>query len=203
MMKPETGSYWLASRSARRAKLLAEAGIDAAVSPAIVDDSELDRGAGSVEEWVMGLAYLKARSAADALREQGHTGGLVIGADTVCVHQSEVLGQPIDERDARRMLEQMRGDEHDVLTGLCLIDLSSGERTITFDRAAIRMGDITEAQVAAHLAAGAWVGKAGAYNLEEQIAAGWDVECQGDPTTVMGLPMKRLESLLALHGACD
>jgi septum formation protein len=203
MMKPETGQFWLASRSARRVKLLAEAGIDVVVTPCEVDDSALMRGAGTVEEWVMGLAYLKARSAADALREQDRTAGLVIGADTVCVHNGDVLGQPVDEQDARRMIEQMRSDVHDVITGLCLIDLSTGERTITFDRAEVRVGDITEEQIASHLSVGAWVGKAGAYNLDEQLAAGWDVECTGDPTTVMGLPMKRLETLLAFIGACD
>ena len=203
MTKPETCSFWLASKSARRAKLLAEAGIDVKVVTTEIDDADLERGDTSVEEWVMGLAYLKARRAADLLRARGIADGVVIGADTVCVHNDEVLGQPADEHDARRMIEQMARDVHDVLTGLCLIDLTTGERTITFDRAEVRLGAITPQQIAHHLESGAWAGKAGAYNLEEQIALGWGVECNGDPTTVMGLPMKRLEALLAAGGAWD
>jgi len=200
-MKPVTGRFWLASRSARRASMLKETGIDVTVMVSDIDDSELSQGVGMPEEWVMGLAYLKARSAADALRAQGEHTGRVIGADTVCVHEGDVLGQPASEADAQHMIQRMSRDVHHVLTGLCIIDLSTSERTITFDRAEVRLGDITESQMAAHLTSGNWAGKAGAYNLGEQIEAGWDVECTGDPTTVTGLPMQRLMALLAPDGA--
>ena len=47
-----------------------------------------------------------------------------------------------------------------------------------------------------YVAGGEWRGKAGAYNLSERIQAGWPIECKGDPTTVMGLPMRKLSRLL-------
>lgn len=200
MLKPGTGTLWLASRSARRAQLLAEAGFDAATQPAVIDDGELVPGATSPEGWVMALAYLKARCVADSLKAQGETIGLVLGADTVCVHAGEIIGQPADADDARRMLVRMRRDDHDVLTGVCLIDLSNDERVIAFDRAVVTMGDITDQQIAAHIQSGAWQGKAGSYNFDDQCARGWDIRCEGDTTTVTGLPMLLLESLLAQRG---
>ncbi len=203
MSKPETGLIWLASRSARRVKMLSEAGFDVDVIVPEIDDSDLVRGGASVTDWVMGLAYLKARSGAESLRARGERDGLVIGADTVCFDRGEVLGQPCDEDDARQMITRMSGGEHDVFTGLCVYDMATGSRCVTFDRAIVRLGDITESQLADHLSSGAWVGKAGAYNFEEQVAAGWDIDCLGDPTTVMGLPMRRLELILDRHGACD
>lgn len=203
MTKPRIGSLWLASKSARRAQLLDQAGFDATLMPASIDDGELSPGCGAPEGWVMALAYLKARNVADALREQGECSGLVLGADTVCVHNGMIIGQPADDGHAQEILAQMRRDDHDVLTGICMIDLSTSERTIIFDRATVRMGDITDAQIAAHLECGAWRGKAGAYNYDDQVAVGWDLDCLGDTTTVTGLPMKRLETLLPQFGACD
>lgn len=201
MTTPGTGSLWLASQSARRAQLLADAGIDVTAHVADVDDGLLAPGCTTPQGWVMALAYLKARNVADALRAAGETKGFVLGADTVCVHEGAIIGQAIDAEHARRILVTMRRDDHDVLTGICVIELASGARTITFERAIVCMGDITDHQIDAHIASGAWQGKAGAYNYDDQRARGWDLSCDGDTTTVTGLPMQMLEGMLTDLGA--
>ena len=55
--------------------------------------------------------------------------------------------------------------------------------------------DLDDAAMQHYLDEGAWRGKAGAYNLQERIDAGWPIRCEGDPSTVMGLPMRRLRDL--------
>jgi septum formation protein len=193
---------YLASRSPRRRKMLAEAGFEFKVRRAGIDDAELLPGAVTSEQWVIALAYLKARWVADDLSATDRARGTVLGADTVCVHAGRILGQPVHAEDARGMLCSMREAAHDVVTGVCLIVRQRRERIMFADRATVRWRHVGDDAIEQYIASDAWRGKAGGYNLEDRIAAGWPIECVGDPTTVMGLPMRRLEPWLAgLRGA--
>lgn len=64
------------------------------------------------------------------------------------------------------------------------------------DSTIVSMGMPSDSELGAYLDSGSWKGKAGGYNLSERIDAGWPIEFEGDPTTVMGLPMRRLIPLL-------
>ena len=200
-----TQPLWLASRSPRRKLMLEEAGFDVRVLPPDFDDARLQPGRVSMYEWVTALAAMKAWRVADLLRGLGDrialwldewsscgTRGTVIGADTMCVKECEALGQPRDADDARRMLRLLRDAQHETITGVCLIDLDSGRRLMFCDRAIVRVGNLSGSQIESYIASGDWRGKAGAYNLSERIDAGWPIQCLGDPTTVMGLPMEKL-----------
>jgi septum formation protein len=187
---------WLASRSPRRRRLLAEAGVPVRVRPAEIDDGVLVPGAVSVAYWVAALAYLKGRWVADALLRAGEGCGTVLAADTVCVHDGCILGQPSSAAHARWMLQAMRDQTHETVTGLCLISLVDRRRWLLVDRAIVRFGLVGDEEIEAYVGSGEWRGKAGAYNLQDRVRAGWPVECRGDPATVMGLPMCRLRPWL-------
>lgn len=191
--------------------LLDEAGIAHEVVPTGVDDGELGQGPADTTglvtpaAWVSGLAYLKARGAVDVLyagasREGGTPGMFVLAGDTVCVLDRVVIGQPRDAAHARAMIRSFVDREHDVLTGVCLIDLGSGVRTIVHDRAVVRLGRLDDAEIDRYVASDAWRGKAGAYNFFERRDAGWPLEVDGDPQTVVGLPIRVVRALLARHG---
>lgn len=193
---------WLASRSPRRMSLLEAAGVHPRVEPTELDESSLRPGSVLPELWVMALAYLKGRSVADRLRgESPRSRGTVLAADTLCVHRDRLLGQPRSEAEARRMLRLLQDDVHRTVTGVCLIDLASGRRRLFFDRATVHIGAVHDEQMESYVGSGAWRGKAGGYNLQDRLADDWPIECQGDPTTVMGLPMQRLEPLLRQAGS--
>lgn len=98
------------------------------------------------------------------------------------------------------MLFAMRNREHVTMTGVCLIDLSTGQRHLLFDQATVHIGAVSDSAIDDYVASGQWSGKAGGYNLSERQAAGWPLTCTGDPTTVMGLPMLRLPRWLDLLG---
>lgn len=187
---------WLASRSPRRRQLLAEAGVPVTVRPAEIDDGALTPGPVSVACWVAALAYLKGRWVTDALGQTGERRGTVLAADTVCVQDGCILGQPSSAADARRMLHAMRDQTHETLTGLCLISLVDRRRWLLVDRAIVRFGRVSDEEIEAYVGSGEWRGKAGAYNLQDRVQAGWPIECRGDPATVMGLPMCRLRPWL-------
>lgn len=201
------GPIILASTSPRRRQLLAEAGIDACVIEPGVDDSLLKPGRVTAAQWVMALAYLKARSAAEQTdRMHPHAehdiSRLILAADTICVRGDEILGKPRDADHARAMLRAMRDATHTTITGVCLLwpaDLAG--RRLFADAARVTIGRLDDDGIDEYVASGHWRGKAGAYNLAERVDAGWPIECDGDPTTVMGLPMRRLLSILTSRGS--
>lgn len=189
----------LASRSLRRRDLLSRAGIDHEVVVAEgVDDSDLHPGEVSAASWVASLAYLKARAVVDLL-DPGEP-VVVLGADTVCVLDGEIIGQPTGRGDARRIIGAFEGRSHDVLTGVSLVDERGESLDLFVDRARVRVGDIGDEAIEAYLDSGNWRGKAGAYNLFERLEAGWPIEFDGDETTIVGLPMGAMKRRLRVLG---
>lgn len=185
----------LASTSPRRREMLARHGVPhVAVAPGF-DDGRLRRGAVTAAQWVAALAYLKA-SAPVPMREAARRGWRVLGADTVCVMDDRLIGQPADADEAREILRAFERCSHDVLTGAALVDADAGSRILFVDVAHVRVGEIGETGIEEYVRSGLWRGKAGAYNLSERLAAGWPIRVDGDPDTVMGLPMRRLLRVL-------
>lgn len=187
---------YLASTSPRRRQILSELDIaHTAIHPG-VDDAALSPGrACPAAWWPAALAYLKARAGREQLRAGGVNDALVIGADTIVLKGGEIIGQPRDAADARRIIERLRNGSHEVITGVAL--LHAGRRDLFLDAARVTVGDIPDATIDEYIASGGWRGKAGAYNLSERLAAGWAITFDGDACTVMGLPAKLLPARLA------
>lgn len=164
-----------------------------------IDDAVLPPGRVPPARWVASLAYLKAEAAAHSLGHGAETGVIVLGADTTCVKQGRVIGTPKDEGDARRIVEFLADGEHRVLTGVAL-RMPDGTRDLWVSSAAVRVGGLDAGAIDAYIASGLWRGKAGAYNLRERIDAGWPITYTGDPTGIMGLPMRSLLPRLARLG---
>lgn len=176
----------LASRSPRRAAMLREAGFDPQILESPFCDPDQPPADAEPAALVQELAHRKA------LALGPRPGALVLAADTVCATPAgELLGKPRDQADARRMLELLQAGRQDVLTGVCLL-AADGQTQVWSDRAHLRCGPVTAAQLAAALPEERWRGKAGGYNLGELLAAGWPIEVEGDPDTVVGLPLRRL-----------
>ena len=187
---------WLGSGSPQRRAMLQEAGYAATARPPHLDDGQLTPGDVGPEEWTLALACWKARAVAESLRAEGAR-GVVLAGDTVCTHQGEVLGKPRDRDHARVMLRAFRGATHPVVTGVCLIDLDRDEEQSFVDVARVQWGSVPDEAIESYLQNDGWKGRAGGYNLADRINDGWDIACEGDPTTVMGLPLQRLGPMLA------
>ena len=196
----------LASRSPRRRLLLTQHGIEHEAEHPGVDDGVLEQGQVSPEAWAAALAYFKAAAGAD----RAAAVGLVLGADTVCVNEGEVIGQPRDAADAERIISGFESKRHEVMTGVALVwggparDVARpahrSHRRIFVDRSRVTFGAVGRERIGAYVKSGQWAGKAGAYNLAERQEAGWPIECEGDPTSVMGLPMRALKRVLRSLG---
>jgi septum formation protein len=161
-------------------------------------------------QWATALAYLKAVGAARALVDlrEPHGGKrtVVLGADTVVVKGDRLIGKAESAAEAREIIEALESGEHEVVTGVALLEMGLGglrgetRRALFADGARVRVGPIGAEAIAKYVAGGGWRGKAGAYNLEERVQAGWPIAWTGDATTVMGLPMERLMPMLRAWG---
>ncbi len=194
-----SGSLVLASTSARRRAMLSAAGFDAISISPFVDDGGLAVRADHAAEDCCALAWFKgAQIMNDLVRLKSHapSARFILSADTVCVLGSRVLGKPRDVDHARHMLESARDQSQRVVTGVCIIGIAEKSRNMLADSSEVRFGAISDRQMDEHLEQGGWIGRAGGYNLEELVAAGWPVEWSGDQSTVTGLPMQLLTPIL-------
>lgn len=151
--------------------------------------------------WVAALAYLKAMAGMEAFGGPGAASrGILVGADTACVKDGRLIGTPQDASEAERIIRRLSDSQHDVVTGVALIDPISGERVIFADTARVWVGHLGDAEIDEYIRSEEWVGKAGAYNLAERLGAGWPIQYVGDPSTIMGLPMQALKRALERMG---
>lgn len=188
---------FLTSRSPRRRQLLAEHGLAHEAEHPGLEDSELKPGTVGPDQWVAALAYMKAVAGRDLLRDRGtRERFLVLGADTTCVKDGKLIGTPQTAQEAKRMIDGLSGGEHEVITGVALLDTRTLQRHMFVDRARVRVGVIPQEEINRYVTSGEWQGKAGGYNLRDRLAAGWPITFEGDPTTIMGLPMTALTSRL-------
>lgn len=200
---------WLASRSPRRRQLLTDAGLQHVAEHPGIEDSELVPSAKpDPRQWVASLAYLKACAGAQMARKRNiRVPLLVLGADTACVQNGKLIGTPESAAEARSMLEHFRSGSHEVVTGVALIGLETSEtgvpvvRSLFASSAIVKWGEVSATEIARYIESNAWQGKAGAYNLRERLEAGWPIECDGDPSGVMGLPVAAVANRIRLLSA--
>jgi septum formation protein len=185
----------LASNSPRRRELLRQAGYRFEVRPPPIEDRGVT-SAPTPGAYVESLAYLKAMAAIGAHRPAE---GLVLGADTIVELAGRIIGKPADEADARRILSQLSGSEHRVLTGVALVDMARGRRLLAHDVTRIRMRRIAPEEIDAYVASGEAMGKAGAYALQE-TGDRYVEKIDGSLTNVVGLPMELLERMIKAAG---
>ena len=193
-------SLILASQSPRRAQLLTEAGFTFEQrSPPFADPDQPPRHLRGHEAGVYAASLAEQKAA--SLAEQVDGPALILAADTICVDAAgELVGKPRDREHADRMIRTFIESQHRVITGVALLTVGATVESFA-DAAVVRFGPVSDEQLGAYLATEDWQGKAGGYNLFDRQAAGWPIEVAGDPTTVVGLPMRRLAGVLqaSLH----
>jgi septum formation protein len=176
----------LASASPRRAELLRQIVGQFEIIPGHAEEFQPEH-LSPVEACLLN-AYRKARVIAKKQPD-----ALVIGADTeVCVGR-RVFGKPKDLPDAAKMLADLEGRQHQVITGVCLVWLRHHRQCLFAETTAVRFKPLNEEQIAGYLALVNPLDKAGAYAIQEHgdmIVAG----VEGSLSNVIGLPVERLQN---------
>ena len=156
--------------------------------PVDLDESPLPGEA--PRDYVLRLAFEKAAARAGL-------GELVLAADTTVVVDGEILGKPLDDGDARRMLRLLSGREHSVLTGIALQGASGNAAEV--DETLVRFAPLSEAEIDWYVATGEPRDKAGAYAIQG-LASLFVEAVEGSWSNVVGLPIPRTYRLFARLG---
>lgn len=180
----------LASSSPRRQELIQLLGLPVVLMPSDADESAADGW--TPAEMVERLSLRKAEAVRERAAERG---GIIVGSDTIVVLDGQVLGKPKDDEEAVRMLSMLQGREHQVYSGVALVDAVSGRSKAAHRMTKVRIKALTEEQIRWYTATGEPRDKAGAYAIQGYGALLVD-GIEGDFYNVVGLPVSLLADLL-------
>ena len=182
----------LASNSPRRKELLAGLGVPFEVRVLQDIDEHYPENL-PVNE----VARYIAKEKADAYRRIVAADELIITADTVVIVGDEILGKPVDEADAVRMLKLLSGRTHQVMTGVCLV---TAEKERCFDVTTdVTFKALTDEEIHYYVNRYRPFDKAGAYGIQEWIGYIGVTGLNGSYYNVMGLPVQRIYQELTIH----
>ena len=176
----------LASTSPQRRAILEQLHIPfEVVAPKYEEETEV----GDAVEVVRGHAAEKARSVAEEADERP-----IIAVDTAVVLHGQIFGKPANASHAEEMLEQLSGETHVVVSGLCLRTLAW--EVVEHESTRVEFRTLTPRELGLYVASGEWEGRAGAYAIQGRGAG--LVRCiEGDYLNVVGLPAALLIRILA------
>ncbi|QNN59176.1 septum formation inhibitor Maf [Diaphorobacter ruginosibacter] len=196
---------YLASQSPRRRQLLEQLGVrHSLLLPNEGDDQQED--AEAIEEVLPGelpvdyverVTGLKLDAAVARLARRGLAEAPILCSDTTVALGRAIYGKPVDARDAKRMLSELSGHEHRVLTAVAL--QVGNKRVAALSESRVRFAAMTEAQIDAYVASGEPMGKAGAYGIQGPVAQ-YVSNLNGSYTGIMGLPLYETAQLLRAAG---
>ena len=187
-----TRSIVLASASPRRRELLANIGLKFTVDP--VEIREVMTTGLKPARLAKALSLHKARAAASC-----NEGSIIIAADTFGVLDGMILGKPLDERHARKMLKELSGRCHSVITGFTVIDSVTGRTVSRAVETRVYFTKLGRSQIARYVKTGEPLGKAGAYAIQG-LGALLVERIEGDYYNVMGMPLCALAAVLRRFG---
>ena len=185
--------YTLASNSPRRKELMTLAGWSFTVSPADVNEDPLPGE--TPADYVCRLAESKARAAGEKV--SGSV--IVIAADTTVVHNGSILGKPANSLEAEKMLRDLRGKTHQVMTALAVFDETQGDMFRDLASTDVPMRDYSDAEMYKYIATGDPLDKAGTYAIQH---GGFNPVqgITGCYANVVGLPLCHLACILEKNG---
>ncbi len=189
----EAALLTLASASPRRRELLQLLGLDYDVAVSGVDETPAD-GDDTPERLAESLALRKAKAVAAE-----RSSGLVLGADTVVTLDGVVFGKPANAAEAEATLRTLRGRTHTVITGVAIVDAATGESASGYDATHVAMREYSDAEMAAYIASGNPMDKAGAYAAQD-ASFHPAAAIKGCWTNVIGLPVCRVRAMLRERG---
>jgi septum formation protein len=182
----------LASASPRRRELLAQCGFSFTVHPAAIPEDPLPNE--DPIAYVVRLARQKAEIVFAELSSKGPAPTQwVLGADTTVTIDDLILGKPQDPTDAARMLRLLAGRTHRVITGVAIVTATRTE--VAAEVTGVRFLTLSDQEIAAYIATGEPMDKAGAYAIQGR-AARWIPRITGDYFNVVGLPIALITTML-------
>jgi septum formation protein len=195
-------AIYLASKSPRRRELLKQISVAHEVllmreAAPRIDIDESPRPGESAHVYVERVVLLKAKMAAKAMHDRKLLPQIILSADTTVTIDGDVLGKPVDDQDATRMLQRLSGNSHQVLTAIAVV--ANDEVTQMLSTSFVTFAPLSDDDIARYVASGEPMDKAGSYAIQG-LAASFIVKISGSYSGVMGLPLYETAKLLRQCG---
>jgi septum formation protein len=178
----------LASSSPRREEILEQLNLKFTIVPSKIDEENFKSS--DPVELVKLLAAEKAKSVSNLVED-----AIIIAADTVVVHKDQILGKPSGKLEAKKMLKKLSSDQHQVITGIAVLNSSSGESYLDHNITEVKMTALSEQEINSYVDTGEPLDKAGSYAIQG-FGGLFVEEIRGSYYSVMGLPIHQLAKLL-------
>lgn len=200
---------YLASQSPRRAQLLAQINVEHRLL--LPSNAQEQAAAEALEEvlpgevprdYVQRVTRLKAQAswarwqARHASAPEDWPAAPILCADTTVALGAQILGKPADAAEAAQMLQTLSGQTHEVLTAVALVDVA-GDLHQALSVSSVQFKHLSAAEIAAYVASGEPLGKAGSYGIQGAAAA-FVPQLSGSYTGIMGLPLFETAQLLGI-----
>lgn len=177
----------LASQSPRRKKLLTQLGFIFEIVPS---NSEEIITSDIPSNIVKDLSMQKAEEVAKSMPDS-----LVIGADTIVIHEGEILGKPKNQKDAFDTLTKLSGSTHEVFTGISLVITNTMNEIIKshsfYEETKVSFSPLTPIEIESYIETQSPMDKAGAYGIQDDWGSVFVERIEGDFYNVVGFPINR------------
>ena len=188
MIKTDLPIY-LASKSPRRKKLLSQINLD--FKTFSVDADEAVINGEHPAALVKRLSKVKLKHALQKIKK-----GIIITADTIVVIDNKIIGKPVDEKDAVRILKTLSGNTHRVYTGFSVHNTEMQKTLTDYEKTLVTFRDLSNEEIEDYIASGSPMDKAGAYGIQDDFGAVFVKKIDGCYYNVVGLPLSKLYDTL-------
>lgn len=180
----------LASCSPRRKQLFEELNFSFKTMPSFFKEPEFAKIKMTPTQYAVDNAFKKAQEVSHKVSD-----AFVIGMDTIAEYKGRVLEKPKDRQHARDMIKYLRGTQHEVITGICIIDADSGHKVTAAETTKVTFTQMSDNEVEKYLDLGAWQDVAAGYAIQG-VGALFVEKIEGDYFNVVGCPIFRLSHLM-------
>lgn len=174
----------LASRSPRRHHLFHQIGLTFDVMESTIEE-KFDFSKSPIEN-ALDLSFQKAKEVASRTSD-----AIVVGADTIVVIDSKILGKPENEFEAKAMLQLLSGKTHTVVTGFTLLDKPSNKTMSNYEVTEVTFRKLSDEEIEEYVRSGAPMDKAGAYGIQDDYGAVFVERIAGCFYNVVGFPLTK------------
>ncbi len=180
----------LASNSPRRKKIMSDLGLDFEVIPSNYDEQL----ATDIFAYDL-IEDLATQKALDVVRRVDKN-SIVIGADTVVVLHNKILGKPHTKENAFKMLKELSGETHSVVTSICGINTKINKAALISTTSYVRFNELTDSMINDYISEYSPLDKAGSYGIQE-MPAGYIEKYEGSFENIVGLDAEAVKRVLS------
>ncbi|MFX0033262.1 MAG: Maf family protein [Promethearchaeota archaeon] len=187
----------LASQSRDRHEILKRAKIPFEIKVANIDEDKFKKNINVPTKLITELAKAKALYVKKLILKEG-LNAIIIAADTIVECDGQIIGKAANEENAFQILKSLQNRQHNLLTGIAIVDTLSPKVIVDFEQTIVHFGKLSDEEILSYIKIGEWKGRAGAYSINNKANI-FIKSINGSFSNVIGLPLFKIYTILKEH----